>query len=76
MSRIKLDRQVGVIGSGDFATPWRRGSLGRDIAWALVCKTAALILLYVVCFAPPHHAVTANHVASMLLGAGPGMARP
>ena len=77
MSRIKLDRRVGMIGNVGFATPWWRGSLARDIAWVLVFKIAALILLYVACVAPAHGvAVTPDHVASLLLGAGPGVARP
>jgi len=77
LSRITPDRRARIVGKGAFATPCRRGSLGHDIALALFVKMAALILLYVVCFAPSHRvAVTPDHVASLLLGAASGVARP
>jgi hypothetical protein len=58
------------------APPVPPGHLGRDITIVLLAKTAALVLLYVACFAPDHRpAVTAGHLADALLGA-PAAASP
>jgi hypothetical protein len=45
----------------------RRHSLGRDIAWALAVKTAALVILYFAFFGPSHRVeVTPGRVAADL----------
>jgi hypothetical protein len=47
----------------------QRHSLGRDIAWVLAVKFAALVALYVLFFGPSHHvAVTPARVAAVIIG--------
>jgi len=43
-------------------------SPGRDVAWALAIKAAALVALYVAFFGPSHRvAVTPDRIAAVLL---------
>jgi hypothetical protein len=47
----------------------QRHSLGRDIAWVLAFKLAALAALYLLFFGPSHHvAVTPERVAAVIVG--------
>jgi hypothetical protein len=47
----------------------QRHSLGRDIAWVLAFKVAALVALYLLFFGPSHHvAVTPERVAAVIVG--------
>ena len=47
----------------------QRYSLGRDIAWVLAFKFAALVALYLLFFGPSHHVVvTPDRVAAVIVG--------
>lgn len=50
----------------------RRGSLRRDIAWALALKTVALTILYLACFGPSHRIdATPDRIAGAFLQPAP-----
>lgn len=66
-----------MVPHGEVSRALRGRSLGRDIGWALLIKSVALVLLYFAFFGPSHRVeMTADRVAGALIDPAQHSTRP